>query len=259
MTVTFANLGIPPATRTYPPWRQVLIEKVDWALCMAWERVCQGYPHLIAGADEDLLTDQLKTELVALRKADTPAGFNCYVFGVPMRDAKARTGSGSSIDAMPDLTIHLAESRPDVEDDHDALYFECKVVAPKKGLSLYDKNGIQRFVDGWYASRMPHAGMVAYALDTNHTCPATSLAPYLRKKERTSGATNGERLRCTSGPIKKAMATPGMMVTDIAETVHGRLFPSQPHLNPSDISLRHLWLLPQSEKQQTQTSLSVDP
>ena len=241
--MTFANLGIPPATRTYPPWKKALIEKVDRALCLAWERVRQGYPHLIAGADEDLLTDQMKTELVALRKVDTPAGFNCYVFGVPMRDAKTRTGSGNSIDAMPDLTIHLAESRPDVEDDHDALYFECKVVAPRRGLSLYDKNGIQRFVDGWYASRMPHAGMVAYALDVHHICPTTSLTPYLKKKERTLNTTNGARLRCISGPIK-AMAAPGAMAADIAETVHGRSFPDQPHLRPSDISLRHLWLLP---------------
>jgi len=241
--LSFANLGVPPATQAFPPWSPGLLEVVDTALCMAWESVRKNHPHLVDAADEDLLTDQLKANLVALRKIDSPVGFNCYVFGVPMRDAKARTGAGDSIDAMPDLTIHLAESRPDVEDDHDALYFECKVVAPGKGLSLYDKNGMQRFVDGWYASRMPHAGMLAYALDANHICPTTSLTPYLKKKAKGAKETNGQRLRCQKGPVK-AMPSPGIMAADIAETLHGRAFPGQPLLNPSGIHLRHLWLLP---------------
>lgn len=239
----FSNLGIPPAAGTYPAWRRSLIEVVERALCLAWERVRTSHPHLIDSQDEDRITDQLKSELVALRKSNEPVGFNSRVFGVPVRDAKARTGSGESIDAMPDLTVHLAQSRPDVEDDHDALYFECKVIAPRKGLNLYDKKGMQRFVEGWYASRMPHAGMLAYALDAKHTCPTKSLGPYLDKKVAKASETNGERLKRRKGPIK-VMAAPGNMAADIAETVHGREFDERSLTKPEDISLRHIWLLP---------------
>lgn len=243
-TLSFSNLGIPPASRPYPAWKPLLIETVEKAICLAWDKVRTEHPDLIARADEDYLTDQVKSELVALRRANKPAGFNDFVFGIPMRDAKARDGSGHSIDTMPDLTISLANCRREVDDDqHDALFFECKVLVPKRGLALYDKNGIQRFVTGWYASRMPHAGLIAYALDPMHKCPTLSLIPYLKRKERVTKITHAVGMKCTSGPTK-VLAAPGPMAGDISETVHTRNFLQTSPALPGDIALRHLWLLP---------------
>lgn len=242
--LSFANLGIPPAHGSYPAWPAALIQTVEKALCLAWDNVRSRHPHLLAGADEDHLTDQLKSELVALRRANMPAGFNDLVFGMPVRDAKARDGSGQSIDTMPDLTIYLANCRREVDDDqYDALFFECKVLVPNRGLSLYDKNGIQRFVNGWYASRMPHAGLIAYALDPNHTCPTSSLHPYLKRKDRLTQTTHAVQTKCTSGPTK-VMVAPGSMAGDITQTIHTRSFIQTLPPLPGDIALRHLWLLP---------------
>jgi len=217
---------------------------VEAAICKAWEKVRTEFPDLIEREDEDHLTDQLKTELVRQRRMNMPAGFNYLVFGVPVRDAKMPSGSGNSIDTMPDLTIHLANPRLDVEDDKDALFFECKVIAPSKGLNLYDKNGIHRFVSGWYASSMPHAGMIAYIFDPRHACPLNSLTPYFNKKVHGGSQTNGERLLCKSSPTT-AMLAPGPMAANIVETIHGRSFSGPSIVTPGDISLRHLWLLPE--------------
>lgn len=239
--MTFANLGTPPSSGIYPAWSKALVELVDRALCEAWNRVQHGYPNLLRLADEDQITDQLKTELVALRKANVPAGFNDYLFGVPTRDSKVRNARGTSIDPTPDLTIYLAKSRPEVTDDqHDALFFECKVIDKKRTLRLYGEKGIQRFIDGWYASRMPHAGMIAYVLNSTNRCPVTSLSKYLAKAKTGTTITNATRLGCTAFP-SKVMSSPSLMASDIAQTLHARS--SIKTSPPSDILLRHLWLL----------------
>lgn len=235
--MTFVNLGTPPSTVIYPSWRTSVIALVERALCEAWLRVKQHHPQLLpsANADEDLITDQLKTELVALRKTNTPNGFNDDLFGIPTRDSKLQNVSGSSIDPMPDLTIYLAKSRPAVTDDqHDALFFECKVIDKARPLSLYDKHGIQRFINGWYAGYMPHAGMIAYVLETSNKCPISSLAKYMDKTKIGSKDKNSVHLRCSSPPSKALPSPNTSIASDIAQSIHAR--PSRP-----DISLRHLW------------------
>ncbi|USS46263.1 hypothetical protein NFI99_15145 [Burkholderia glumae] len=236
----FANLGTPPQPGIYPAWSRALVEIVDLAICEAWHRVKKRCPALLTTGDEDEITDELKSELVAMRKADCPPGFNDELFGVPTRDSKVKNSSGDSIDPTPDLTIYPARSRPEVSDDqHDALFFECKVIDRSRGLSLYDKKGMQRFTSGWYASRMPHAGMVAYVLNGKHTAPMHSLTRYLSKNIRGHNVTNGEQIGCNAAP-KKVMDSPGIMASDVAETIHARPTLS---IGPHDIALRHLWLL----------------
>lgn len=237
--MTYANLGsIPPSASIYPPWGTPVIELVERALCEAWLRVKQNSPQLlpIENANEDLITDQLKTELVALRKENIPNGFNDEMFGVPTRDSKLKSASNSSIDKMPDLTIYLARSRSVVTDDqHDALFFECKVLDKARSLSLYDEHGIQRFTKGWYAGYMPHAGMIAYVLGSPNKCPLTSLTKYMGKTKAGSKNKNSVQLGCSSSPTK-AMTSPNTSIaSDIAQSIHAR------SLRP-DIILRHLWL-----------------
>lgn len=241
--MNFSSLGIPPASTTYPAWNLALVETVDRALCIAWDRLKTSHGHLLTVGDEDRITDQLKTELVALRKADTPLGFNDAIFSIPVRDAKLRDGSGESIDTTPDLTIYLSNSRGGVEDDQfDGLFFECKVLSKTKQLRLYDKKGIARFTTGWYASRMPHGGLIGYAIDNTYSCPSTSLTTYFATKRRGATKTYGQIALCKSGPIK-VMKSPGSMAGDVAETVHSRQIKGVT-APPTDVSLRHLWLLP---------------
>lgn len=239
--MSFSSLGLPPAKRTYARWNGAFVDVIEQAMYQAWDRVRRDHPTLLTAANEDQITDQLKVELVALRRSNTPEGFNCHVFGVPVRDGKLRSGSGHSIDMMPDLAFNLADCRADVdEDDQDALFFECKVLDATRGLSLYDKNGLTRFVDGNYASRMPQAGMVAYALGKKHTCPETSLPAYLKKTAKGVSQTNGRRLGWDG---KKSCTAPslGAFCAKIWESVHGRQFPGHLTLKPDPISVRHLW------------------
>jgi hypothetical protein len=240
--VSFSSLGLPPAKRIYDRWNDAIVAVIEQAMYQAWDRVRLSHPTLLTAANEDHITDQLKVELVALRRSNTPEGFNCQVFGVPVRDGKLRSGSGHSIDMMPDLTFYLVGCRVDVdEDDHDALFFECKVLDATRGLSLYDKNGLTRFVDGHYASRMPQAGMVAYALGKKHTCPETSLPAYLDNTAKGASQTNGQRLGWDSKKSSTA-PSPGAFCAKIWESVHGRQFLGHLTIKPDPISIRHLWL-----------------
>lgn len=204
---------------------------------MAWQRIQTKYPNVIATEDEDQITDQLLTELAAMRKTNQPAGFNSNLFGMPYRDGKLPNAAGTSKDQMPDLTIYLAHPRSGVADDrHDGLFYECKVLKGRRNLGLYSKNGIQRFIDGQYAWRMPHAGMIAYVFNPSQKSPVTALTKYFSRKS-SSKATVGSALGCNSLPTVE-MNAPNANVSDIVKTVHTRAA-SNPNLG--DIELRHVW------------------
>ena len=65
---------------------------------------------------------------------------------MPTRDSRLRDCYGESIDQSPDLTIYPAVPRRGIADDqHDALFFECKVLDKARGMDLYRANGIERF------------------------------------------------------------------------------------------------------------------
>ena len=231
--MTFVNLGTPPPKDVYQPWAMSLVERVDKALSLAWMRLQARNPSIISTKDEDKITDELVTELTAMRRDDQPMGFNSYFFGVPVRDGKLPNYSGRSIDQMPDLTIPLAYPRPGVSDDrHDALFYECKVITTNRNLSLYRKKGIKRFLDGQYAWRMPHAGMIAYVFQPAPNCPVAALTSYFARKVKKT--TIGTAVGCIKGPVM-AMTAPYTSVSNIAMTTHSRPF------NASEINLRHLW------------------
>jgi hypothetical protein len=234
--MSFVDLGTPPPSDIYPAWPVTLIEKVDQALSMAWQRIQATHPEIIGTEDEDQITDQLVTELTLMRRRDEPTGFNSNFFGLPTRDGKLPNRSGKSIDQMPDLTIHLSHPRSGVTDDrHDALFYECKVLKGRRNLNLYRKHGIKRFLDGQYAWRMPHAGMIGYIFAPFPQSPLTALTDYFSKtvKKMTIGATLG----CSSSPMV-AMSAPNSNVSDIASTVHTRPTAGS---GSNDIQLRHLW------------------
>ena len=241
VAVAFRNLGIGPAfTGPYPPWRSELLELIERALSIAWDSVRTRYPRLLAQADEDRITEQIKTELVALRTKNEPQGFNSDLFGMPTRDSKLRDWLGKSIDKTPDLTIYLAHPRPGVIDaQYDAIFLECKVLDARRGLRAYRKDGIERFLDGRYAWAMPHAGMIGYVLGRKANCPLSALTAYLSRRcgRRTIGAILG-----VVSPPSKVATSPRPSAADVAETIHKRSAPLV-RGKATQISLRHLWLL----------------
>jgi len=213
---------------------------VDRALGEAWLRLMTDHSVLVHAGDEDMITEQLKTELVAMRRTDQPRGFNAALFGVPTRDSRLRDCHGESIDQSPDLTIYPAIPRRGIADDqHDALFFECKVLDKARGMDLYRVNGIERFTTGRYAWRMPHAGMLAYVLDKSECSPTVALTDYFTRSTA-AGSTIGKDLGM-SDPPTQAMTAWNSLVSDVAETRHLRTAPEVGAR--SIIALRHLWLL----------------
>lgn len=195
INVSFSNIGVPPSPLApYPSWGTKLVKVVEQALSEAWLRLIRDHTALISGGNEDAITDQLMTELVALRSNECPPGFHAGFFGMPVRDGKLPSWDGKSIDQMPDITIYPAIPRHNIADQrHDALFFECKVLDKTRGLDLYRSQGIERFTQGRYAWRMPHAGMVAYVLERSESSPTTALTGYFMRTNQ-AGKTIGSEL-----------------------------------------------------------------
>lgn len=240
--VPFSNIGVPPLSLTaYPPWGAALIRVVEQALSEAWLCLIRDHSALVLSGNEDVITNQLLSELAALWVREYPLGFNPGIFGMPSRDGKLSSWDGQSIDQMPDITIYPAVPRPNIASPrHDALFFECKVLDKNRGMNLYRSEGIERFTQGRYAWRMPHAGMVAYVFDKSECSSTTALTNYFARNGK-AGTTVGHDLGVSNPPIMAA-ASKNKHVADIAETRHLRTAPVV-HGTASEITLRHLWLL----------------
>lgn len=240
--MTYTNLGTPPrGSVIYPAWNPGFIKVVDQALSKAWHDLVDNDASVLETKDEDIITDCLLNNLTNLRRRSEIPGFNDAFFSLPSRDAKLPDCDGNSIDQMPDITIRLAKCRSGIADDrHDALFFECKVLDPSRGLDSYRVDGIDRFLSGRYAWRMPHAGMLAYVFDRRDTIPTNALITYSKRKNK--GITIAEHLRLLGLPTKVVCAsTP--LVSEIAMTEHDRLAPVVDGKTFA-ISLRHMWLMP---------------
>lgn len=240
--MAFTSLGVPPVARSFEPWPAAMIDVIDQALYQAWIHVTIDHGLVLDAANEDDITDRLRTELVKLRRNGTVDGFNGDVFQLPIRDGKLPSGAGDSIDMMPDLTFYRVGCRDGVdEDEHDGFFLECKVLDASKGLSLYDNNGITRFVDGRYASRMPQAGLIAYALGKTHTCPDASMPVYMAQTAKGASVTHGQRLKWDSAS-SSSMAALGSFSGKRWISVHGRALAKHPTVTLPNITLRHIWL-----------------
>lgn len=223
--MAFSSIGVPPPSLApYPPWDARMVSLVARALGEAWLILISHHIALVQAGDEDRITEQLKTELIALRSSDQPPGFNDALFGMPTRDSKLRDCHGRSIDQSPDLTIYPAKSRLGIADpQHDALFFECKVLDRTRGMDLYRAKGIERFTTGRYAWRMPHAGMLAYVLDKSECSPTAALARYF-VRPGAAGLTLGEGLGVFEPPGQVVSAW-NRWLSDVAETRHLRTAP----------------------------------
>ncbi len=219
-----------------------MIAVVEHAIREAWRTLVLEHQDVLVTRDEDRITDCLLNVLVSIRTQGTVPGFTADLFGVPVRDAKLSDWLGSSIDKTPDITVYPAQPRRGISDGrHDALFLECKVLHGSRRLTQYGDEGIQRFLDGRYAWRMPHAHMVAYVFSATDRNPASALRTHFARQRRgPSPQTNGELLALRDGPTEVSPA--GCASTrPIIQTGHLRSAPIlQARDNP--IALRHLWL-----------------
>ena len=240
--MTFNSLGRPPAKyAVYPPWPAELVSSVERALQEAWRALLKHYPHVLATRDEDKITEALVDIMIDVRKRGSVPGFTPAFFGLPTRDAKHRDWTGKWIDQMPDMKVPLAFPRPNVaHDNHDAMFFECKVLFGKRQLRLYGDDGMERFVDGRYGWCMPHGHMVAYVLKAPSDQPQPALTTHFTRKRGKPPQTNGKRLAVDGAPSVVEPAACAI-TRDIVETEHLRSAPVLAS-GQNRIVLRHLWL-----------------
>ena len=240
--MTFNSLGRPPASPAiFPPWPAELISSVERALQESWRALLRHYPHVLTTLDEDKITEALVDIMIDFRKRASVQGFTPAFFGVPTRDAKHRDWTGKWIDQMPDIKVPLALPRSNVaHDNHDAMFFECKVLFGKRQLRLYGDDGMERFVDGRYGWCMPHGHMVAYVLKAPSDQPHPALTTHFARARGKPPRTNGKRLAVHGTPtvVKPAVCS---NTRDIVETEHLRAAPVLAS-GQNKIILRHLWL-----------------
>ena len=241
--MTFTNLGRAPAQYdAFPPWNPSVIVVVEQAIRQAWRTMLRDDQAVLATRDEDRITDRLLDILVDMRTDGSVPGFTANLFNVPVRDAKLPDWLGVSIDKTPDITVYPAQPRPGISHArHDALFLECKVLHGQRRLTQYSDHGIQRFLDGRYAWRMPHAHMVAYVFSATDRQPDSALATHFKRSRTGSSVqTNAYRVALESGPSQVAPA--GCAHTRaIVQTSHLRSAPVL-HGRDNPIVLRHLWL-----------------
>lgn len=241
--MTFTSLGRAPAQYdAYPPWNPSVIVVVEQAIRQAWRTLLRDHQDVLATRDEDRITDRLLDILVEMRKGATVPGFTAELFGQPVRDAKLSDWCGASIDKTPDITVYAARPRQGISHDrHDALFLECKVLDGARRLNQYGDQGIQRFLDGRYAWRMPHAHMAAYVFSATDRHPETALKNHFaRKRAGPPRQSNGQRLAVCHGPTEVLPA--GCAHTrPVVQTGHLRSAPVLPERD-NLIVLRHIWL-----------------
>lgn len=241
--VTFTSLGrVPAQYDAFAPWNPRVVAVVEHAIRQAWRILMLEHQAVLSTHDEDRITDRLLDVLVDIRTQGTVPGFTADLFGVPVRDAKLADWLGESIDKTPDITVYPAQPRQGISDGrHDALFLECKVLHGNRRLTQYGDEGIQRFLDGRYAWRMPHAHMVAYVFSATDRNPASALTTHFsRKRSGLPQQTNGQRLALRDGPTEVSPA--GCANTrPVIQTGHLRSAPTLPGRD-NPIILRHLWL-----------------
>ena len=114
--------------------------------------------------------------------------------------------------------------------NHNAMFYECKILGRGRTIDHYIAQGVARFEKGHYAWAMPHAGMIGYLVtDSNQNAKSTLVERWMHPTSPASCA-----------PIAKVQED-GSAPT-IAISTHARNFMLRNGELPGPIALRHLWL-----------------
>lgn len=177
------------------------------------------------------ITFELQKQLIELLNTSEVRGFTAAAFAPPIRGQEIEDYSGKEKEKRPDLTFLRLAARP--ISNHNAQFYECKIIGRGRTVDDYHKNGIMRFVDGRYAWGMSHAGMIAYVSPPPPSVASTALEGYWNK--------NQEGMSLEGVPTR-ALELDARSSPSIVVSVHARKFPSSDCLTPGDITVRHLWL-----------------
>lgn len=146
------------------------------AVCWAWGEVRRRWPEVVDGGREEIISTKLCRILNDLGSDGSRCAPGMTEFETIQRGAKVE-GTDGGVEYQPDLTFRPIVS-VGVRNRGDWGWFvECKIVNGKSSVKRYCEKGVQRFVEGCYASRMPSAAMFAYVRDGSD--PHGSLRPLL--------------------------------------------------------------------------------
>lgn len=228
------SLGTPPHTpSSLPAWTLRHLRIVERAIVVAWSQLIstQDFNLWAGSAIERDITLALQRQLVELLNTCEVKGFTPAAFAAPIRGQELENYTGEEKEKRPDLSFIRLASRP--VSNHNAQFYECKIIGRGRSVDDYHKDGIMRFVDGRYAWAMPHAGMIAYVSPPPACIASTVLASYWE--------------HCQANPSLGGMPTCDLehdtsLTTPILITVHSRNLPASNLGAPPAITLRHLWL-----------------
>lgn len=230
----FFNLGLPPKGPPPPfkAWQKRHLRIIERAIATAWGqamRTAHGSTLLASGKEAEI-TAMLQDGLTDLLATASVHGFSAAVFGAPIRGQEIEDYSGLYIEKRPDLTFPRLSARPAI--NHNALFYECKILGRGRSLDDYIGEGIARFENGNYAWAMPQAGMIAYVADGIHggsTCATLS--------GRWAQVINAAPHRPVVPMEEDLLSQPV-----IAISIHARKFILRNGELPGNITLRHIWL-----------------
>jgi len=206
------------------------------ALHQAWDLIC-GDPakHLApvtsGNPEEDRYTDALCEILTYWlhEPDDLVEGFTSDVFEEVNRGANLSNYNQSVINKQPDLVIRLANAPLVNARRYVGIFVEAKIVSAKKGLSLYTKDGVARFVRGDYAWAMQDSLMIAYQ-KTPHRALKTLDAKL--KKEVTLFAAHKDGIYLEASGLPTPVS---------AKSTHHRQWTYSAGGQPGVIRIWHLW------------------
>lgn len=231
---TFYKFGLPPSLKLsapYPAWSQKYIQTVELAVTTAWQCLVNNAStkQILDSGTEVEISIQLLDALGGLLNAKSIKGFTGHVFEPPVRGQELEDVTSKELEKRPDISIRLRASSPSTQ--HNALFFECKVISPKRRVADYVNQGLIKFCDQRYAWGMPHAGMLAYVQNLAPSPQANIELKKYWKKNPTS---------FTVPACDVAVESSGSIFVTV--TKHHRHKPLPSGDASGDITLRHLWL-----------------
>lgn len=169
--ISFVTPALPPAHE--PDLSQDLKDAVIAALREAWKELRATQLPLLRTGEEEAITHALER---VLNEQDPSTGQRKIryldVFETVAREASVSSASGGYKKA-PDLVFRPTASSGVRNRSDWGYWVEAKLIDLTHGTSLYIKQGVERFIAGDYAPRMPSGAMTAY-VRTKKT-PAASL------------------------------------------------------------------------------------
>lgn len=155
------------------PQKAAIVRALRWG----WDEVLRQWPDVVETGREEEITAKLcdvLCEQTPLGKRRAPG---LSQFETVNRGAKTQ-GSNNHIEYQPDLAFRPILAPRVRNRNRWAWFVECKIINGGSSVRLYCENGVQKYIDGRYAARMPSAAMLAYVRDAQE--PRTRLGAILQ-------------------------------------------------------------------------------